>query len=253
MVASTRLTLAMLLGKGEIPKPAPMPSEELRALIMAAQAGDTEARDRVILQFLRFASKQIHKIAPARAAASMPELLVAAAYGHPPGENGLIRAVAKFDPSKAGFMTYAAHWIRAAAQAALRAEAPTARSAWRAAKAKRTRARLEAQFGEVSDAEVARVAKVSQESIAAGRIRHVSLDHAPAADDYKSELFEALQNRKTKDLHPLAAEVIKMRYLEDAKPIAVAQRLGITLDDVARHEHEGLAALRKHLEHGASR
>lgn len=248
------ITLAHLRGAAELPDVKIIPPARLRELLAAAQSGDAKARDEIVLAHMKFAAKYARKFAPTAHPDVIPDLLVAAAYGHPPGENGLIRAIAKFDPTrKASFGAYAVHWIRAAVQSVFRSGTPHASNAWRVAKAKRTRARLEAEHGETSDAQVAAAAGVSLDTVEATRTRHVpfeGLTHGDPETERRRDVFEKVMSRRASKLSPLAAEVVRLRYLRDIEPADVAERLALPLPHVVQLEREGLAELRVQLGKG---
>lgn len=84
----------------------PLTSAEECALARAAQRGDLEARNRLVVANLGFAAQQARALS---AVSSVPfeDLQQEAALG-------LMRAVEKFDPGRdLRFLTYAAHWVRA--------------------------------------------------------------------------------------------------------------------------------------------
>lgn len=243
-----RLTIGHLRGIDDLPPVLPLDREAKAALIAQAQKGDTKARDVVIECHLRLVALHARRLAPTASGDDLGALIVAGAYGHPPGENGLIRAIDKFDPSRAGFVTYAIPWVRAALQSAIRADTPQSKSAWRVAKARKARAKLEAINGTTTDAEVAKAAGVSLDTVSATRVRHVPVDHIPPADDPIRDIFEALRSpRAGRKLDPRAMEAIRLHYLEDQDIPDVAETLGMSVGGTKAMITKGLAQLREHM------
>lgn len=82
----------------------PLPADEQRRLIALAQAGDTEARNRVVASMLRY----VHKWAVSYSASGTPLLDLVQV-----GALGVMRAIEKFDLSRdIRFSTYCTFWIR---------------------------------------------------------------------------------------------------------------------------------------------
>lgn len=96
-----------------------MPTAELNALILRAQAGDIAARNRVVMQVLRLAGKLASHWCRAYGRLDLcAEMVQVAVVGYRIGETdepgGILRAIALFNPRKGTkFTTYCSYWITA--------------------------------------------------------------------------------------------------------------------------------------------
>jgi RNA polymerase primary sigma factor len=88
---------------------------EVTELVAKAQAGDTGARDKIVLQHLRLIVKLATKIARQYSKTDLIDDFIqggVAGIGGNDGTGGLLRAIEKFEPSKGlAFSTYAYPWI----------------------------------------------------------------------------------------------------------------------------------------------
>lgn len=103
---------------------AQLKDDELQRLIVAAQAGDVAARNRVIASTMRLAVRQAHTWARRFGALDLvDDLTQAAVIGHRQerGVGGIMRAVMKYRPERSRWSTYVIYWIDVEISAALTA------------------------------------------------------------------------------------------------------------------------------------
>lgn len=92
----------------------PLPHAELAVLVRRAQDGDTAARNRIIASTSKLVCREAHKWAERYGCRELVDDLVQVGLiGHrqASGVGGVMRAVAKFDPSRARWSTYVMYWI----------------------------------------------------------------------------------------------------------------------------------------------
>lgn len=103
-------------------------NETQRALIAAAQAGDTKARDKLLMGSIGLVVQIVtrYRDAAHEIGLEMADLVTAGLYGLPgPRRTGMIRAIEKFDLGRGlRLSTYARYWIIDAAQQLLRRSTP---------------------------------------------------------------------------------------------------------------------------------
>jgi RNA polymerase sigma factor (sigma-70 family) len=91
----------------------PLSAEAFASHIVAAQAGDTAARDRIILSTMKLVYQRAAKIAEQCGRQDLIEdMIQAAVSGHGARAGGLMRAIERFDTGRGlAWSTYAATWI----------------------------------------------------------------------------------------------------------------------------------------------
>lgn len=242
--AETASALSLYMREvGQVPLLTPAEEIELAALI---QAGDEEARDRMIRANLRL----VIKIAREYEGLGLPLLDLINE-----GNIGLMQAVMRFNPAKgAKLSTYGSWWIRQSVRRALAAQGRTIRlpiyvvdQIYHLGKASM---RLRELLGrEPDDLELAAELKISLTRIAELRgasIRPVSLD-APLGDDETSRLGDIVSDETLvapdADLHDrnMATTVIELiKRLNPREATILRHRFGLegqgecTLDEIGR-------------------
>lgn len=239
-------------------------AEEERAVATRARNGDRAAADRLTQANLRLVVSMARRYVG---------LGLALADLIQEGNQGLMRAIEKFEPERGlRFTTYASWWIK---QSILRGLAnqgrsirlPTYLHARAHAIEKASRHHLQQHGRMASDHEVARPLSLSEEQVRATRratLHAVSID-APAGED--RTLGEVLQvscpadpletaerrslrahiERCLSALPPREATVVRLRFGLDGPPLRledVGRILGVTRERVRQLEFRALARLR---------
>lgn len=232
-------------------------------LIRSAQAGDTEARDRLIRHHMRLV---IHLAATRRGVRhlDLDDLIQE-------GTLGLVAAIERHDPTTGPLAAYASTFITSHMYAAMAATDLAIRCPRPVYKARRRLAwaRTRLPHG-ATDEQLAHLARISPHQVQALTVAPqvtVSLDAAPAGTrpavaqafltDPAPGPHEALE--RTMDFHTARAltarlpeparTIIRARFNLDHAPRAasladLAARLGMTRIEVVRHEHHAMGLMR---------
>jgi RNA polymerase sigma factor (sigma-70 family) len=133
--------------------PAPLPPDEQAKLCLAAQAGDKQARDRLILHSMRLVVSMARSTTRHLSDDAHEDLASEGVFG-------LIKAIEKWRPdSGANFATYAHHWVRHAISEASAAHQDKKRSDIQRGTAYAKRLRAAREAGLTEDEAYARVSR----------------------------------------------------------------------------------------------
>lgn len=243
-------------------------AEEEKALALRVRAGDTEARERMILANMRLV------ISIAKNYAN-PELPLAELVNE--GTIGLMEAVKRFDPAEeCRFSTYATWWIKQALRRALLATGRAVRvppyMLEMIAKVKSADTRLSGTLGRKPTVqEIAEEMGVPPESIPPIRqAMHVSVSASqPAAAGMDQSIADRIKDHRfptpeeqffhsvdasvirqiLNEIGERAAEVLRMRFgLDDREPLTLREigaRLNLTKERVRQIEGQAIRRLKR--------
>ena len=234
------------------------------------QAGDSEARSRMIQANLRLVVKIAHDYA--NFGLPMSDLISE-------GNIGLIKAVERFDPEKGSKLsTYAAWWIKQSIKRALANQSKTIRLPVhivdKIAKVRRLAASMSEELGrEPTDAELAQEIGISASKLSQLRtvsLRPASLD-APASEEDGKELGETVSDLEAQNpleqlsesnlldelaevlgvLDPRERRIVAARFgLEGEEPKTlevVGRKFGVTRERIRQLQNGALSKLRRAL------
>ncbi|HSH09095.1 MAG TPA: sigma-70 family RNA polymerase sigma factor [Oceanipulchritudo sp.] len=265
---SEKSTIKLYLQEiGKTPLLKPSEEVELAALI---QAGDHQAREKMIKANLRL----VVKIAHDYSGFGLPLLDLISE-----GNIGLVKAVERFDPNKGGKLsTYAAWWIKQSIKRALANQSKTIRLPVhlvdKIARMRRVAMDLEEYYGRPpSDEELAHEMEMSVNKVAhlkSVSVRPASLD-APIGDDDNTQFgdligdensinpFENLHSKNVvndltqliDELDPREAEIIRLRFGLNGDKAKTLEEVGemfqITRERVRQLQNMALTRMRKAL------
>lgn len=242
-----------------------IPHDEVRRLLRLAQAGDTAARDRLILANLRLVHSLVGRFISANASAERDDLFQA-------GCLGLMQAIERFDLRfDVRFSTYAVPLILAEIKRHLREDRSvriTRHGLELARRASEARDALQLELGRSpTPQEIGERIGASREEVvaaldAAQPVR--SLDE-PAGTDEDSrtrleqlvaddgDAYEAMVEGMAlrtalRELEPLERRVLIRRFIQEKRQVDVARELQVSQAYVSRLERKILKRLRELLE-----
>lgn len=147
-------------------KPPPK-GDELRRLVLRAQAGDRQARNELVVRNMGLVAKPATYYAKRNPGIILDDLMQA-------GRTGLIRAVEKFDLEKGfKFSTYADWWIKQELRRLVRAENPRG---------------VSARLKDTSDYMERRMSPEDEKLYEAGCLGYIALDSPAIAGDSSSDM-----------------------------------------------------------------